>query len=227
MLFFGFAHLAEPSGTDLFGRSWLVLYHTLRIGGLAMATIALWLGTGHLPALLADAVVAILIGAVLILTGAGMLLDGGDALQTIVNVFCGGMFVSSGLRNRREFLEFRGHKGRAVRSLLQSHAAEHSESRPADQSTRENGPEQTEGKPPVSSSATRLRQLPAHEADPAPSSGSASVQVDTSSEGGETPEAASPRTPVSSSEPPPEGFLAAFAKKDPPPQQDGKQERGE
>jgi hypothetical protein len=93
LLFFGFYYLAEPSRGDLFGKSAWVLYHTLRIGGVATAAIALWLWTGHRPALVADALIAGLIGVLFILTGTGMLIDGGDMLQVIINAFCGVLFI--------------------------------------------------------------------------------------------------------------------------------------
>ena len=104
LLYFGFySQLTEPTGTELFDRAWWVLYHTLRVGGVALAAIALWSMLGQGITLAVDAVVAVLIGALLILTGLAMAIDGGDMLQTIINVVCGGMFISSGLHNWKDY----------------------------------------------------------------------------------------------------------------------------
>ncbi|MFH1108133.1 MAG: hypothetical protein V1790_02900 [Planctomycetota bacterium] len=102
LLYFGFLHLAEPTGTDLFNRANWVFYHTLRLGGLAMGVIAAWSLFGHSITLAVDAVVTVAIGALLVLTGLGMAVDGGPIGQTIINVVCGGMFISSGLHNWKD-----------------------------------------------------------------------------------------------------------------------------
>ena len=103
LLYFGYGRLSEPSGTDLFHQAGWVFYHTLRLGGLAMAAIAVWSWIGQRHALIVDAVASTVIGLLLIVTGAAMIIDGGDALQTLINVVCGGMFVSSGIRNGRDY----------------------------------------------------------------------------------------------------------------------------
>jgi len=104
LLYFGFVQLAAPTGNDLFSQSWWLLYHTLRVGGIALGIVTLWLWTGHAPALLVDGIVTGAIGAILILTGVGMLVDGGGMGQPVINVLCGGMFVSAGLYNARLYL---------------------------------------------------------------------------------------------------------------------------
>jgi len=106
LLFFGFFQLTEPTGTDLFGRANWVFYYTLRLGGLAMAAVAAWSLLGQSITLAVDAVVTVAIGALLILTGLGMAVDGGAMGQTIINVVCGGMFISSGVRNWRDYRLF-------------------------------------------------------------------------------------------------------------------------
>lgn len=103
LLYFGFFQLIEPTGTDLFGRANWVFYYTLRLGGLAMAAVAAWSLLGQSITLAVDAVVAVAIGALLVLTGLGMAVDGGAMVQTIINVVCGGMFISSGVRNWRDY----------------------------------------------------------------------------------------------------------------------------
>jgi len=119
LLYFGFFHLAEPTGTGLFDRASWVFYHTLRVGGAALAAIAAWSLLGQPITLAIDAVVTVAIGALLILTGLGMAIDGGEILQTIINVVCGGMFTSSGIRNWRDYRLFRATKA-SVDPVIQS-----------------------------------------------------------------------------------------------------------
>lgn len=106
LLFFGFFQLTEPTGTELFDRASWVFYHTLRVGGLAMGAVAAWSLLGQPITLGIDAVVTVAIGALLIFTGVGMAVDGGAMIQTIINVVCGGMFTSSGVRNWRDYRFF-------------------------------------------------------------------------------------------------------------------------
>jgi len=108
LLYFGFVVLAEPERTGLFGWSAWMFFHTLRIGGVATAVAAALLWIGHPVALLFDAVVTLPIGILLIVTGIGMLVDGGGAFQSVINVACGALFISSGLHGGRVFAELRG-----------------------------------------------------------------------------------------------------------------------
>ncbi|MCH7925195.1 MAG: hypothetical protein IIC51_06640, partial [Planctomycetes bacterium] len=64
-----------------------------------------WLSFGHLPALAADSAVSILVGALIALAGALMLMDGGLWVQALVILVSGGTFLTSGLRNGRDFLD--------------------------------------------------------------------------------------------------------------------------
>lgn len=101
LLYFGFTTL-EPTGNDLGAWSLWIFYHTLRIGGAACAVLAvlLWLGVSAM--LIVDGVVATAIGLLFLLTGAGMLLGGGYLPQAVINLLCGAMFASQGLRILRE-----------------------------------------------------------------------------------------------------------------------------
>ncbi len=199
MLFFGFAYLAKPDGTDLFARAWLVLYYTLRLGGIAMAAIAVWLWTGSRFALAADAAVAATVGVLLVLTGLGMLAAGGDSLQMIINVVCGWMFFSSGLRNGREYLELRRVNGQETGLTLQAH---------------------------VPSPATRLRGQTKNEVVAATSpengqAGSEAAADETQAAANETQAGAEEtQKPATPEPPPPEGYLASFARKPPGGQND-------
>lgn len=107
MLYFGFVQLARPSGDDLFSRAGLVLYYTLRIGGVAFAGTTLLLFLGWLTALAIDAALAVPTGAVLVGCGVAMMVDGGSGINSIILILCGGSFVSSGWRNGHEFLRIR------------------------------------------------------------------------------------------------------------------------
>ncbi|MBI3835002.1 MAG: hypothetical protein HY287_11795 [Planctomycetes bacterium] len=97
LLYFGF-NSVEPSRNDLGDWSLWILFCTLRFGGLACAalTVVLFLGVG--AALIADAIVSTVIGVLLILTGAGLAIGGGTMMQAAINVVCGFMFASYGVR---------------------------------------------------------------------------------------------------------------------------------
>ena len=99
LLYFGFVHFAAPSGGDLFSQASSVLYHTLRIGGAAIAVAAAWLGSGHRPALLVAGIVAVGVGSLMMLAAAGMLIDGGSGVNSLIVMVCGGSFVAGGLRD--------------------------------------------------------------------------------------------------------------------------------
>ena len=101
LIFFGFIYLAEPAA----GAGLSLLYYTLRLGGLAMVAVSVWLSFGHLPALAADAAVSILVGALIALAGTFMLIDGVWWVQSLIILVSGGAFLSSGLRNGKDFLD--------------------------------------------------------------------------------------------------------------------------
>jgi len=200
LLYFGFGYLAEPTRTGLFGWSAWVFYQTLRIGGLACAAIACWLWIGQRAALLADAVVAIAVGGLLILTGVGMWIDGGRGPQPLINVVCGGLFVSSGWRNGQEYFALL--RVRVTRALHDPASGPPVRQPPAGQEIG-----------PSDSLAARLRRrqsTPEPATPPGPSAGPVEAQV-------------SPEPPAKDCvwgtepppEPPPEGYLASFAKKKP------------
>ncbi|MCH8149191.1 MAG: hypothetical protein IH987_14615 [Planctomycetes bacterium] len=106
MIFFGFIFLDEPAG----GSGWYsvgasLLFLALRVGGLVMVGVSAWLSLGHLPALAADAAASIVLGAMIALAGGFMLIDGGWWVQSLVILVSGGSFLTSGLRNGRDFLD--------------------------------------------------------------------------------------------------------------------------
>jgi len=111
MLFFGFLYLGRPFGDDLFHRAGLVLYYTLRIGGLAFAGIAILLYLGQPIGLLLDGILALPCGVILLACGVLMLTDGGDWLNTFILVFGGISFFPTGWNNLQASREIRsGHR---------------------------------------------------------------------------------------------------------------------
>ena len=193
LLYFGFLHLTEPTGTDVFGRASWVFYHTLRLGGLAMAAIALWCMLGRSIALAVDAVITVLIGGLLILTGLAMAVDGGAMVQTIINIVCGGMFISSGFRNWRDYRFFSATTTSSP-TTIPSPQARHLDRTPR--------------------ALPDVRRKP-----PSPSQGSDEPTEKGGSEGKR--ESRGQRESTAPIAPPPEGFLASLAKKPPPPDDEG------
>jgi len=108
MIYFGFFVLAEPTGAGLFSWSALAFYHTLRIGGIAMALIVLWSLLGDRTVLLVDGIASSVIGALFVLSAVGLLLGGGAMFETLLYVVFGSMFISSGRRNYREYFYLAG-----------------------------------------------------------------------------------------------------------------------
>jgi len=213
LLYFGFLHLAEPTGTDLFNRANWVFYHTLRLGGLAMAAVALWSMLGQGITLAVDAVITVVIGGLLILTGLAMAIDGGDMLQTIINVVCGGMFVSSGRHNWKDY--------RFLSAAAASSTEVYGDPRTLDVDRA--------SQVPISGATTSLagnlrrRTLGSAGLDATPEAGphtsAKHVQPPSPTHGNGRGEGEGQREPA----PPPtspEGFLAALAKKTPPPDAD-------
>ena len=229
MILFGFYYLGKPTGTGLFPLSALGFYYTLRIGGIAMAVIAVGSFAGFRPVLLVDAVVSVAIGVLLILTGVGMLVGGGDAFQTILSVVFGGMFFSAGVRNWRDYFLLapaRDHSFTAIETGSGKDPA-HREAA-------------TRTAPPVSSLGSQLRERMASPRDsrpPSPPAASISPVAEppvtpasaTSVSSGTAPPpnhteapAADEQIPAGESReqetgPSPDGFLASFADEEPPP----------
>ena len=224
MIYFGYFQLSRPVGTDLFHQAGLVFYYTLRLGGLAMAGIALWSMMGQRSVLIVDAVVSIAIGVLFVLTGLAMWLDGGGMFQTILNAVFGAMFISAGARNWRDYSLWAIPSDRPV-----SFGVEDAEARQLHEVHRTPLP------PPGTSMAGELRRRRAQTGDatrmtspPTPSTTTPSLTPAPSSVIPEPPgpsQAPIPEPPThetadeqeSAETPPPDGgFLAAFADDDPP-----------
>lgn len=109
MLFFGYMYLARPAGDELFDRAAMVLYFTLRIGGVAFLVAAGLMFAGQPLGLLLDAVLALPCGVILLGCGLLMALDGGDKLNSLILVICGISFLPAGLRSAGHFLALQRH----------------------------------------------------------------------------------------------------------------------
>ena len=98
MIFFGFIYPFEPAtGSGLFYTGQSLLFFALRLGGLAMVAVSVWLAFGHLPALAADAAASIVLGGMIAIAGAFMLFDGGWWVQALIILVSGGTFLTGGL----------------------------------------------------------------------------------------------------------------------------------
>jgi len=106
LLYFGYSSL-EPARNDLGDWSLWIMFYTLRYGGLACAALTVVLFLGIAAALVVDAIVSSLIGILLILTGIGLAVGGGTMMQAAINVVCGFMFASYGIRTGLQFVEIR------------------------------------------------------------------------------------------------------------------------
>jgi len=103
LILFGFFAYGVPEGDSLFSKANLWLVYALRFGGIAMVIVAVWSSIGHGFALLADAVVSMAVGAVLVVTGVLMVIDGGGTLQSLIVGVCGIFFTTTGFRNGQAF----------------------------------------------------------------------------------------------------------------------------
>ena len=105
LIFYGyFSSLAKPSGDSWFALGNLIFFYVLRVGGVAMAIIALWSWAGHCSALLADAIASVAIGVLFWTSSAMMLSDGGAPFNLLLMLFFGMMFIVAGIRNGRAYL---------------------------------------------------------------------------------------------------------------------------
>ena len=107
LILFGFFFLGKEAGTDLSSHAANVFRYAIRLGGLALIGVAAWSSFGHLPALLADAVISVLVGVAFVVAAVLMLLDVGwlIVVQTLLYMICGTMFLNSALRTWRDYRE--------------------------------------------------------------------------------------------------------------------------
>ena len=103
LIFFGFFWFGGAVGTTLFVNADLLFRTTLCLGGLAMVGVAIWSSVGAVPALLADAIVRVVIGVLLVISAVLMLAAAGLALNPCIYIVCGAILVTYGLRAWREY----------------------------------------------------------------------------------------------------------------------------
>lgn len=99
LLYFGFFRFAIPTVTNLFNYGEIIVDYAMRVGGIALAVIAVWSLSGHFLAILIDGFCSSLIGAAFVIGGAIMLIGGGDFVSSGLYLVFGGLFVSAGIRN--------------------------------------------------------------------------------------------------------------------------------
>ncbi|MCC7294076.1 MAG: hypothetical protein IT449_18600 [Phycisphaerales bacterium] len=238
LLFFGFWQLSPGNGADLLNFSWSLAYHTFRIGGVLLGLVALGSLSGIPALLLLDALVSIPVGASMLICGVTRL--GPSAIEAFILVIAGLMFLRSGWFNARMYMDSRrmpspqptgGGEGipmpagerykQAREEHLKERPSAHDAPTPdrrrdslASRLLNEARAERSQPSPPVAqtpggldagplerpfegpgATAFRSRSLPAESpsAKPAPAADSAS--------------------PPSPADAPPEGFLAAMARK--------------
>ncbi|MGD2110700.1 MAG: hypothetical protein PVI86_15080 [Phycisphaerae bacterium] len=202
MIYFGFYVLAGPSGGGLFGLAGLLFYHTLRIGGVVMALVAVWSLAGHRVVLLVDGVASSTIGALLMLSAVGMVVGGGAAFDGLLYVVFGVMFISAGIRSGRHYFAL----GRA------------SEARPSGELSSVGRSEGPIGGEPETRDSGGARVW--HSQDPVASSARADEGTSrsvTKDGGGSSAEASGATSDPPEPGQPGDGFLASFADEDPPP----------
>ena len=103
LIYFGYFRLGRPSGDTWFVLGNLIVFYVLRAGGVAMAIVAVWSWAGHYTALLADAVVSVVIGALFWIGCGMMLLDDGEPFNSGLMLLFGMMFIVTGIRNGRAY----------------------------------------------------------------------------------------------------------------------------
>ncbi len=197
LLYFGFNQIILVDFATLDGKVWWVFNYTLQIGGICMAVVSLLLFIGLRLALLADGVVSVLVGALLVLTGIGIFF-GGDTLQALINVACGYMFYSSGVQNGRDY--FRLTK-RATRPIADRDYPTPAMTE-AEPQTVSPGPAVEERIAPARAIETFAPEPPAPVPEPV-------VDANTNLDQNHQPD-------IDPAPAPPGGYLASFAKKDPP-----------
>lgn len=104
LLLFGFFYFGGASGTGAFLAGDSLFQGALRLGGFVMLGIAIACSIGVRPAMAADAVATVLIGAAIVIGSILMLVGGLSFLNGMIYLLCGGSLIAAGLRTGREYL---------------------------------------------------------------------------------------------------------------------------
>jgi hypothetical protein len=194
LLAYGFALAGPAQIKTMFNLGDAVSVHTLRIGGVALLLVAIGSMTGKLIFLLIDAIVMIPVGLGMIVSGVLMLFGGGGFLQALPVLF-GGLFVSAGLRNARDY----------------QHLSVFSRSTSGARPVSPFAPTQL---PPIMEHPAYLTERLLDRTREKPEQTRPGARFDSSSQPVEAAPARAARTIESDSPPPPGGYLAMFAKKE-------------
>ncbi len=100
---FGSDLISAEDTSTVFIIAWQVFVHTLRLGGLLMAALAVCISIGFPMALLADAIVTAAIGALLVVSCVLFLASDGLGLDYIICGLCGFSLLASGFRCWRDY----------------------------------------------------------------------------------------------------------------------------
>ena len=182
-----------------------VCQYTMRIGGVVMALVAVGSLSGEVRVLFVDAVASTAIGIGLMASAIMMMAGSGGAnLNLFLYLIFGGMFVSSGIRNGRDYFALRAAPRRD----------ESATEVPISPSTAW---QTVEPRPPAISLAERMRRRPTEEPampriEPKPKPVEPKAPPVMSDAGSPKPKV---RDDSEARPTPPEGFLASFAQKKP------------
>ncbi len=206
LIYFGYAaNLVTLSGQPplvWFG-SELTIY-AMKVGGPAMALVAIASLSGKQIVLLMDAIVSVLIGIALGFGGLFMGIIGGFDLQNFLYVIFGFMFASAGIRNGRDYF------------ILSQYTKETPATRPAERVPARS----VDDDPEMASLAERLRKRVSDSTVILPAIGAEPEQVQAKPSLPAEPKINEPAKPVPIPQPQaalsPDGFLASFAKKKDP-----------
>ncbi len=103
-ILFGFCGvIGPPSGEGLFYYGDSLFQFTLRLGGIALVVVAVWSSIGTPAALAADAFTSIAIGIGLMAGAVLMVVGNGSILTNLLYFVCGIIFITSGLRLWSEY----------------------------------------------------------------------------------------------------------------------------
>ncbi len=220
LLYFGFAVFEFQAVKDTFTLGDTLFNYTIRIGGIALAILAAASLSGRAVVLLADAFVSILVGAGLILGGLLMMAGGAMTTGYFLYLIFGGLFVSSGMRNLRDYRKISGDSGGASRDDVAREFLDSTPTRTTELSSASELPQQV----PL----RRLGPGASNEAKPVriPKPGVKQLLDRRPTQVSETPapvhqesplpkDLSSVDPPEKKELPPPGGFLASFAKKPP------------
>lgn len=107
LIFFGFFCFGGPTGSGGFYAGDLLFHCALRLGGLGMVGVAIWMSIGIRSALVGDGILSALIG---LLLAAGVILKAVTAghgygyIYYFIYLVCGLTFIVNGLRTLHDYL---------------------------------------------------------------------------------------------------------------------------